>query len=217
MVGAEYYDDQLHPTCADFRAASQVFLKKIFELNAPKGRIADIGCGRSLVREFAGDSLVLIDESASMLNLNIGHNEKRRINVINAPFGNTEFDWIFAVLGDPYNDIKAWRHIAGALKPSGRCVFIVPSYLWAVKFRKSTDEEVVGKARFDLSSGESLFLPSTILPFDQQTAMISSVGMLMECFDHVYVSDLPQIRSKKISEVLKDDDEVLDIYIAQKI
>jgi hypothetical protein len=148
------------------------------------------------VREFASDNLVLIDESASMLNLNIGHNEKRRINVINAPFGNAEFDWIFAVLGDPYNEIGAWRHIAEALKPDGTCIFIVPSHLWASKFRKSSDE-VTGKARFDLCSGESILLPSTILTCDQQLAMISEVGLAMKRIDHVFVKDLVRVRSKK--------------------
>lgn len=178
--------------------------------------MADIGCGRSLVREFATDNLALIDESESMLDLNFGHNDKRRINVVNSPFGSAEFDWVFAVLGDPYNEIGAWRHIAKALKPSGACVFIVPSYVWASKFRKSSNKEVVGKARFDLSTGESILLPSTVLSSDKQQTMISNVGLAMKRLDHVYVRDLPRVRSKKISQILNEDDEILDAYVIKK-
>jgi SAM-dependent methyltransferase len=214
-VAAEYYNEQHHPTCADFREASRVYLKRVFEFERPAGRLADVGCGQSLISEFASDDLVLIDESPAMLDLNLDHREKRRFNVVESPFGNSEFDWIFAVLADPYNEIGAWLNIAKALRPEGQCVFIVPSYCWASKFRASSKNEITGKARFDLLSGESLFLPSTILLPEKQKTLISSSGLHVDRIDHVYVSDLAGIRSEKISSVLMEDEALLDIYRAR--
>jgi SAM-dependent methyltransferase len=184
----------------------------MFEVDRPTGRLADIGCGKSLISEFAADDLVLIDESQAMLDLNLGGQEKRRINVVEMPFGNSEFDWIFAVLADPYNDIGAWLNIAKALRPDGQCVFIVPSHCWASKFRASSKSEIVGRARFDLVSGEALFLPSTILSPETQRALISNAGLHVDRVDHVYAGDLTEIKSEKISGVLGMAEAVLDIY-----
>ena len=102
-VAGEYYDERLHPTCADFRSASRIYLARLFDELKPTGRIADIGCGRSLVAEFQQQNLVLIDESSEMLRQNVPFLESRCINVEREPIGASEFDWIFAVLGDPYN------------------------------------------------------------------------------------------------------------------
>jgi hypothetical protein len=215
-VASEYYDERCHPTCADFREASRLFLKRIFEFERPAGLLADVGCGRSLVSEFASKNLVLIDNARAMLDLNLDHREKRRIDIVEEPFGNSEFDWIFAILADPYNEIGAWMNIAKALKPQGQGVFIVPSCCWASKFRASSKNEIAGKARFDLSSGESLFLPSTILLPAQQKALISSCGLHIDRLDHVYVGNLPEIRSAKISSVLGPDEALLDIYRVRK-
>jgi SAM-dependent methyltransferase len=211
-VAAEYYNERHHPTCADFREASRVCLKRVFELERPAGRLADIGCGQSLISEFASDGLVLIDESLAMLDLNPDHHEKRRLNVVESPFGISEFDWIFAVLADPYNEVGTWLNIARALKSEGRCVFIVPSYCWASKFRGSSKTEIAGKARFDLLSGESLFLPSMILLPERQKALISSSGLHVDRIDHVCVGDLAEIKSEKISSVLSQNEAVLDVY-----
>src|SRR5579872_2909267 len=69
-VAGEYYDERLHPTCADFRAAASLYLKKFFETRRPAGRLADVGCGSSLIAEFQTRDLVLIDKSWEMLNRN---------------------------------------------------------------------------------------------------------------------------------------------------
>ena len=211
-VALEYYDELRHPTCADFREASRVYLKRILELELPSGQLADIGCGQSLISEFISENLILVDESGAMLNLNIAASEKRRINIIEASFGRAEFDWIYAVLADPYNEIGAWINIKRALKVGGRCVFITPSYSWASKFRASSQSEIAGNARFDLASGKSLFLPSTILSIEQQKELISSAGLRVDHIDHIYADDLVKIRSSKISSVLKGGEALLDIY-----
>src|ERR1043166_2803629 len=132
-VASEYYDARLHPTCADFRAASFLYLSKIFREEAPNGLIADIGCGDSLLTKFCKQKLVLVDESAQMLARNLGDHEKRQFDVTKEKFGISEFDWVFAILGDPYNVISTWSNIEIALKPRGECVFMSPSFIWAEK------------------------------------------------------------------------------------
>jgi hypothetical protein len=215
-VAAEYYDERRHPTCADFREASRWYLKRVFELERPNGRLADIGCGLSLISEFTSDNLVLIDEARAMLEMNSHHPEKRKVNIVEMPFGSSEFDWIFAILADPYNEIGAWANIAKGLKQRGECVFMVPSFCWASKFRTSSKNELPGKARFDLFSGASLFLPSNILLPEDQEVLISAAGLESYRLDHVHVGDLAKIRSAKISSVLSDDDALLDVYRVRK-
>jgi SAM-dependent methyltransferase len=216
-VSAEYYNERLHPTCSDFRAASRLYLKQVFEAESPRGRIADIGCGQSLVAEFVTEDLVLIDESPAMLRLNSGLHEQRQLNIIEAEFGKDEFDWIISVLGDPYNGIEAWKNIHAALKVGGRCIFISPSYVWAYNFRLSTNSEVSGKARFDLSSGKTIFVPSTILPAAEQKQLINASGLNVERVEHVVVGNIGDIKSKKILESLRSDEPVLDIYRVRKV
>jgi SAM-dependent methyltransferase len=216
LVAGEYYDGQLHPTCADFRAASFIYLKRLFGELKPSGRIADIGCGRSLVAEFHRENLVLIDQSFEMLRQNESSYEMRNIDVEQDSIGVSEFDWIFAVLGDPYNSLNAWNNISIALKPGGQCVFIVPSSSWAQEFRRGCAEERPNFARFLTSKGESIFLRSLIVEPESQRNMVTDARLSLVSTEHVLVGDLPYVRSPKISEFLSRDQRLLDIYRAKK-
>ncbi len=216
VVASEYYDERLHPTCADFRTASRFYLQRLFKLESPRGRIADVGCGRSLLTEFVLSDLVLVDESTRMLLQNGSDFQNRLANVEMESFGVEEFDWIFAILADPYNTLKAWKHIRESMKPGGRCVFVVPSITWATNFRKKHSEERNGLARFVLSDGRSVYLRSLILSASDQRDLITSVGLKLVGLQHVLAGDLPTIRSAKISEYLSAADAVLDVYRAEK-
>jgi SAM-dependent methyltransferase len=213
-VAPEYYNARLHPTCADFRAASRLFLEKLFREQNPRGWVADIGCGRSLVSEFVSDHLVLVDASPRMLAQNVGVAEKRLVDLEKSSFAQSEFDWIFAVLADPFNSKAAWANISSALNHGGRCVFIVPSYQWVSKFRSRVEEEKAGFARFVREDNAPIFLPSTVYPPQQQAALIESVGMRVTSFQQVFARELQQISSPKISRILAPDDALLDVYCA---
>src|ERR1700741_3851848 len=76
-VALEYYDQVLHPAGAVFRVASRLFLRTFFGTQKPTGRIADIGCGFSIVSELVDRNLVLVDSSVRMLARNVGSVEKR--------------------------------------------------------------------------------------------------------------------------------------------
>jgi SAM-dependent methyltransferase len=217
VVAKEYYDPILHPTCADFRCASLHYLQGEFQAPMLLGRVADVGCGESLLARFLSEkNLVLIDESSEMLNRNREGYEKRQIDVISSEIGVSEFDRIYAILGDPFNFVSSWRNIRTALKSQGQCFFVVPSYLWVTKFRECAPEEREGFARFDLADGKTTYLPSFVFSEADQLAIIEQAGLKMLAIDHVYVRDLPKVRSAKISGYLAATDALLDIYRVEK-
>jgi hypothetical protein len=219
-VASEYYDEDLHPTCADFRLASRIYLRKLFELSHPDGRIADVGCGRSLVANFRKEQLVLIDKSARMLAQNLfalETLETRLIDVEKESIGASEFDWIFAILGDPYNTPEAWHNLAEGLKVGGQCVFIVPASEWARKFRLESVGEKPNLARFLTSKGEIVFLPSLVVEPEIQKNMIANAGLHLVAIERVLVGDLPFVRSPKISKVLSGNQCLLDVYRAKRL
>jgi SAM-dependent methyltransferase len=215
-IANEYYDEKLHPTCADFRQASSIYLTRFFGENNPRGRLADIGCGRSLIADFREQGLVLIDASSEMLLQNPSSREKRLADVERDPIGYSEFDWIFAILGDPYNTRATWANIGRALKAGGRCLFIVPSYEWATRFRTRSSEEKPNLACFINARGESIFLPSLIFEQKDQEKMISDAGLTPVETEHVLVGDLAHVKSPKIFKVLSRDQYLLDTYHVKK-
>jgi SAM-dependent methyltransferase len=215
-VASEYYDARLHPTCADFRVASGNFLRRVFASEKPRGRLADIGCGLSLVNELVSNNLVLIDKSQEMLSQNIRSPEKRLIDVEAENFGSLEFDWIFAILADPYNTAAAWKNIGAALKNDGECLFVVPSYHWTKVFRSRVAGERDGFARFVRSDSSIVYLPSIVLPQEMQASLITSAGLRLTSVNHVTMSDMPYVQSRKVSEYLTAHDPLIDIYRVRK-
>ncbi|MFK4540372.1 SAM-dependent methyltransferase [Bradyrhizobium ottawaense] len=215
-MALEYYNPDLHPTCADFRVASRLFLESFFGEHKPTGRIADVGCGLSIVRDFVDRNLVLIDSSAQMLAKNLGSVEKRLLNVEEQSFGDAEFDWVFAILADPFNSIAVWRNIRSALKDGGRCIFVVPSYRWALNFRAHSSDERKGFACFRKADNSFVYLRSTILSPADQVELIEFAGLRFVNAVHVLMGELPEIKSPKISDALSKDQPLLDVYQAEK-
>ena len=215
-VAGEYYDERLHPTCADFRTAARIYLRRFFEEVRPVGRFADIGCGISLIADFETGNLVLVDQSHEMLGQNIQSLEKRCINVEEETFGFSEFDWIFAILGDPYNSLAGWKNIQAALRSGGECVFIVPSTDWTKAFRTKCDEEKPNFARFLTSKGDAIYLRSLIAEPQEQKQMIERASLSLVATEHVRVGELPHVMSPKISAFMSADQNLLDIYRAKK-
>jgi len=169
------------------------------------------------VTEFEKRNVVLIDSSSDMLAGNSETNEKYLIDVEKDRFGNSEFDLVFAILGDPYNSSATWKHIHLALKPGGNCVFMVPSFAWASAFRSKDPHEKEGFAAFTIADGTDVYIRSTILPMNKQKEVIQEAGLASVQVDHVNVSALASVRSAKISNVLSSEDAILDIYSATRV
>jgi SAM-dependent methyltransferase len=226
-VAAEYYDEALHPTCADFRLACRIYLNRLLQIRSLRGKIADVGSGRSLLaeellvdRRAEGVELVLLDSSRMMLAYNRDHRlpfQARVVDVEREPFGSAEFDWAFCILGDPYNTAGTWRHVGQALRPGATCILIVPSLIWAMKFRSNQPEELPNAACFVTRLGTPIYLPSFIYDAAGQAALLSQ-GELQVCgHSTINLREMPSVSSPKIRQYLEPDDPVLDIYEAKRV
>jgi ubiquinone/menaquinone biosynthesis C-methylase UbiE len=187
-LAAEYYDSMRHPTCANFREASTIFLAE--ELSARswhEGFVAEIGAGRSLVAELvppaalAQRQLALIDISCEMLAHSMNWLRAGAFGIIadahQLPVGDGSFDLVIAILGDPFNDQEFWYEVARVLRPKGLCLFTLPAFSWAQAFRASVSRSDL--AEFVTANGETLGLPSLIPPPDRQREMIETAGLVV--------------------------------------
>jgi SAM-dependent methyltransferase len=186
-LAAEYYDAELHPTCANFREASEGLLAKWVGSLDAAGWIADMGAGESAVAPIlidAGTSierLVLLDSSVSMLrhsavwggmgaHLLVGDSCR-------VPLMNASTMCVVASLGDAFNVQTFWQECARVLLGGGQVLFTTPSYEWARGFRTPADSHC---AVFDLQGGVSLAVPSIILPLEEQIGLIESAGLFIK-------------------------------------
>jgi SAM-dependent methyltransferase len=187
-LAAEYYDPVRHPTCANFSELSDVFLVPRIEGYEPAGTAAilEVGVGRSTVapvlqrRGLSLERLTLLDQSPGMLE----HASKwgpvgARLLVKNAcqtelPRGS--FGLIVSALGDPYNCPAFWQEVARLLEPGGLCLFTTPAWEWASRFRAPHEQSY---AAFEIAGGNTVLVPSKILPLDQQARMVADAGLLI--------------------------------------
>jgi SAM-dependent methyltransferase len=187
-LAAEYYDTKRHPTCANFREASAVFLaEELSTFNSIEGLVAEIGAGRSFVAELVPPAvlrqrrLALIDISCEMLAHSMNWLSAGALGIIadahQLPVGDRCFELIVVVLGDPFNDQEFWYEVARVLRPGGLCLFSLPAFSWAQAFRASVGRLEV--AEFITADRESLALPSLIPPPDRQREMIETAGLVV--------------------------------------
>jgi SAM-dependent methyltransferase len=188
-LAAEYYDSKRHPTCANFREGSTVFLaEELSALSWCEGLVAEIGAGRSLLAELVPPTalgerqLALIDVSCEMLAHSMNWLSAGALGIIadahQLPVGDNCFELVVVMLGDPFNDQEFWYEIARVLHhPGGLCLFSVPAFSWAQAFRASLGRSDL--AEFVTADGDMLALPSLIPPPDRQREMIESAGLVV--------------------------------------
>jgi SAM-dependent methyltransferase len=188
-LAAEYYDASRHPTCANFREASAVFLaEELATFSASGGLVAEIGSGRSLFAELMGAAtlplsrLLLIDASYEMVVHSANWLRAGALSIVadarQLPVGDGSFELAVVVLGDPFNDQEFWDEMARVLRPGGLCLFTVPAFAWAQAFRSTADGRV-DVAEFLTADGETLALPSFILSPDRQRHTIEAAGLVV--------------------------------------
>lgn len=226
-VAPEYYDPKRHPTCANFREASALLIGRWLREFAPRaGVFCEVGAGRSLLAELTADlslgeaRLVLTDSSPSMLSYSrrwAGPNASLVVaDSARLPFAAGSFDLLVSSLGDPYNDLSFWREARRTLRPGGAVFFTTPSHDWATAFR-GRDRD--GSAEFELSNGESVYVPSKIYPRSAQIELIESAGLLARAGRHAEVL-LSDIKSSALSpKLLADrgaDASIVEGYLAIK-
>lgn len=198
-VANEYYDEGRHPTCANFRTASQVFVEDWLPDLARGDRMLEVGAGRSLLAELMPTfghelrDLTLLDSSWGMLRYSLALHTPRAHLVLGdchlSPFEDESFELVAAVLGDAYNDAGFWREIHRVLQQGGITLYTTPAFSWAVAFRGPGS---MSDAAFSLASGPVVYLPSYILPPEEQVELIESAGLM--------VKEVVEIPIRRISE-----------------
>lgn len=183
-LAAEYYDRNRHPTCANFRDASEQLLARLVPDAAP-ARSCEVGAGRSLLAELVARrggeprDLLLTDESPEML----AHSADWRgrgavLSVAPAhrlPVRDRSLDLVVASLADPYDDGPFWSELARVLAPSGRAVVTAPSWKWASAFRSNGAAR--DAAEFELADGSRLSVPSLVRPVEAEVRLIEECGL----------------------------------------
>lgn len=191
ILAQEYYDARRHPTCANFGEASSRALRGVLSAVPQKGRVLEIGCGRSTVAELlvaSGGSLrplMLTDASPQML-LHSSQYESLGAQCFVAdasdlPINAGSVELIVSSLGDPYNCFPFWHEVQRLLKPHGGGFFTTPSYDWCRAFRTTRGRDT---AEFELADRSRLETPSFICSKGEQARMIEAAGLrLLEIVD----------------------------------
>jgi ubiquinone/menaquinone biosynthesis C-methylase UbiE len=224
VLAAEYYDPILHPTCANFRAASIQIVSRWLEDH--QASICDVGCGESVVADILSktnsslSNLFLTDSSSAMLEhsrkwerfgaaLSVGAANK-------LPFRDSSFNRVVASLADPFNDPDFWSEAKRVLAPNGLVIFTTPSHEWALTFRRNEPQGVVDKAEFVLRNGQRVWIPSIIHSEQAQTQMINEAGLSVAKVERVTLQDLSgQAISTKLKVLGNPSSPVVTGYIVK--
>jgi len=208
LLGLEYYDAARHPTCANFRRASELYLEpRLLEFGPEALSWCEIGCGRSLAApaistlQHSLDNLILSDSSPSMLAHSsewISRGATRLIaDAEHLPLPDGSQDLVVASLGDAYNTINFWREAGRLLSREGVCLFTTPSFDWASSFRPGRPH--TEWALFALRDGTEVMVPSIILNDEDQATLVQTAGL--QVVEHSTIA-LSQLGSMPVSSKL---------------
>jgi SAM-dependent methyltransferase len=216
-LAGDYYDSQLHPTCANFREASlSLLIPWLRGLATAGASILEVGAGSSIVSEWlAGDKrrverFVAADLCWNMLRYSLDQGTSAELVVCDAqqlPFTSNSFDIVVSSLGDPYNTIQFWNEAKRVLKKGGHVLFTTPSFEWAQQFRNGEK-----RAEFEMSSGEVLAVPSYVLSEEDQCVLIRNSGLTPVRISQV---DENQLKNTPRSPKLQPG-PIVSLYVAQK-
>jgi SAM-dependent methyltransferase len=196
VLAAEYYDPNLHPTCASFRAASRTLLEQLIDLAAVDGgAICEVGAGSSLLAPLLADhhfplgALLITDDSVEMLS----HSQEweragATLNVASAydlPVADGSLELVMASLADPYDIDELWQELRRVLAPNGRIVLTTPAW-------------------------ELIAVPSYVRPPAEEATMIESHALRVERTAVVTLGELENPAPKL--GVVEDTDPVLRAY-----
>lgn len=228
LVADEYYDAKLHPTCANFREASKIFLSRWINELPNEGWLAEVGPGMSLMAELILtikkrqiSKIILVDSSRTMLKYSLPWSITGATPLLgdaeSLPIASKSLHGIVSSLGDPYNSQAFWREAARVLIPGSVVLFTTPSFEWSNEFRASNNEQEQNSAKFVLRDGSVVNVPSYIFDTQHQVAMMVKNGFCVEQREEITVSD---IKNPSISPKLRlergGDSSIVTGYLARK-
>jgi SAM-dependent methyltransferase len=226
-IALEYYDSIRHPTCANFREASAIMLRRwLQETPHETGWFCEVGAGKSLLAELlaaegsSAADMIITDSSPSMLSYSRQWANAKTHLVLGdsmmLPIADDRLDLVVSSLGDPYNVPDFWREVFRVLRPNGTALFTTPAYAWATAFRDSSASDLES-AEFELLDGESVQVPSWIYPAEAQVEMIKKSGLRIKEKTRV---TLVEIASKPLSPKLLTerglDADIVEGYLVTK-
>ncbi len=226
-VAAEYYDADRHPTCRNFREASERLIAMLLADDRLDGlTLADVGAGDSVLaallvrRGVSLDKLTLVDESSSML----GHSKEwidrgagfSISSADNLPFDDASVDVLIASLGDPFNETGFWQEVGRVLAPEGRFIFTTPSSEWARAYR-SLEGLGMASAVFELTTGSMSSLPSLILDSEDQKALIAKANLAVSEIAGMTAASLTPPLSPKLCLTDGADFPIVTAYSGVKV
>ena len=221
VLAEEYYDAVRHPTCANFRWASDRLLERLVP-NPVGASLCEVGAGDSALaalltaRGESVNSLLITDSSAEML----AHSAKweqrgARLAVAVAaslPVADASIDLLVAALADPYDDEAWWTEASRVLTSEGRVVLTTPAATWAERFRATADEPFAS-ARFVLADGSVVDVPSLVRESAKERALIAAAGLRVIVEDAIERAELRSPVSSKL-DALGPRDPVVVGYLA---
>ena len=187
-VADEYYDASKHPTCANFREASlhaiSVWLPQVFSDHC---WTLEVGAGMSAAAELLHEQrmspkhLIISDPSRSMLGYSRAWSSQGAdliaADATMIPIHRESIGLAISCLGDPYNCDSLWKELQRVLQPGGFVIYTTPAHGWMSAFRDAGDPEHLTKAEFELGNGARVFVPSIVLPVQDQVALAKRFGL----------------------------------------
>lgn len=216
-VAQEYYDRERHPTCANFRDASDLLLDRLLPC-CPSGLLCDVGAGDSalaawLVRhEMAVTGIYLFDAHSEMLAHSAAWIAEGAIAEIaradSLPVADRSADLVVASLADPYDTASWWHEVSRVLAPEGQAVVTTPSLAWASSFRTKTGENA-DHARFVTVDGACVDVPSYVRHADDERSLIEAAGLCVAQEDAVVRAELTGTISAKLGHLASEEPVVV--------
>ncbi|HMG45967.1 MAG TPA: methyltransferase domain-containing protein [Allosphingosinicella sp.] len=215
-VAGHYYDAVLHPTCAAFREGSIRLLGALLPPTLTANLVVEVGAGRASVPVLFPDwtsrisELVLLDSSPTMLSYSREYaHQGATLALASAQatgLASGSVDVLIASLGDPFNDRDFWVEVKRVLSSFGIAFFTTPSPQWASRFRQEGQITPEDSAEFINPGGEAVCVPSSVLPIDDQSALLRTCGLIVEAIANCYLADAPQARRAPKLQCVADED-----------
>ena len=227
-VSEEYYVQNLHPTSANFRLASQYFIREVMDSIPRPDQLSflEVGAGRSIAGEIFEElhyplkNLYITDLHESMLSYSREYAVKgAHLKVCDAEDTTADFagiDYLISSLGDPYNTRKFWESTYNVLKPNGYCIFTTPSLEWSMQFREKFQHGDMHHAHFVLKNGAEVNVPSYIHTLYDQVELVTKVGFTVLKHQNIYLKDIPGYISPKLRLSQGSDLAIVTGYLLQK-
>lgn len=198
-VAEEYYIASRHPTCDNFRTASKIIIGFWLPDISARATICEVGAGKAIVAELLLEcgsplrQLLIIDQSVRMLK-HSAQFSKLGASLLEAdaaclPIASESVDCLISSLGDPYNLPQFWTEAARVLRSTGKVIFTVPAYTWAIHFRANRTQNF-NEAEFDLMDGSKVLIPSFIYADCDQRNMIQAAGFEVIATRQILIRDL---------------------------